>query len=103
MLLCLKALDGKSPISFHASADEPGLNHRMPEMLQIIRDCDELKRRDYFTDAACAELARPMTEHLLERAADGGWDLRPLRFGPPRVVDASRAEQGQWIYSNLDG
>ncbi len=100
MLLCLKALGGKSPISVEVDANHLWDNKRMPEMLQIIRDCDELKRRDYFTEAACAELAKPMAEHLLERAADGGWDLRPLKFGPARVVDASRADQSQWTYSN---
>ena len=48
----------------------------MPEMREIIRTCDELKRRNYFSEAACAELRRPMAEHMLERAADGavtGW------------------------------
>jgi hypothetical protein len=60
MLLCLKALGGKSPISFEVDANHLWDNKRMPEMLQIIRDCDELKRRNYFTDAACAELVRPM-------------------------------------------
>ena len=89
MLLCLKALGGKAPISFSVDANNLWANKRMPEMLEIIRTCDELKRRDYFTEAACAELARPMAEHVLERAADGGWDLRPLQFGPPRVVDAA--------------
>jgi len=96
MLLCLKALGGKAPISFQIDANNPWANKRMPEMLQIIRACDELKRRDYFTEAACAELARPMAEHVLERSADGGWDVRPLEFGPPRVVDASREASGTW-------
>ena len=72
----------------------------MPEMLRIIRDCDELKRRDYFTEAARAELARPMAEHVLERAADGGWELRPLKFGPAHVVDAARADRSRWTYAN---
>ena len=83
MLLCLKALGGKAPISVEVDANHLWDNKRMPEMLQIIRDCDELKRRDYFTEAACAELAKPMAEHLLERAADGGWDLRPLTVSVP--------------------
>ena len=103
MLLCLKALGGKAPISVEVNANHLWDNKRMPEMLQIIRDCDELKRRDYFTEAACAELAKPMAEHLLERAADGGWQIRPLRFGPARVVDASRPDQREWTYANPHG
>ena len=61
----------------------------MPEIREIIRTCDDLKRRRYFSEQACAELLRPMAEHVLDRTADGGWDLRPLQFGPPRVVDAT--------------
>jgi hypothetical protein len=100
MLLCLKALGGKSPISIEVDANHLWDNKRMPEMLRIIRDCDELKRRDYFTETACAELARPMAEHLLERGADGGWQLRPLVFGPPHVADAARTDQSGWTLAN---
>lgn len=102
-LLCLKALGGKAPISFSVHANNLSANKRMPEMREIIRTCDELKRRNYFTEAACAELRRPMAEHVLERAADGGWDLRPLQFGPPRVVDAARPERSEWTYANPHG
>ena len=92
LLLCLKALGGKAPISFSVDANSLWGNKRMPEMLDIIRACDELKRRDYFTEEACAELARPMAEHSLEQTADGHWNLRPLQFGTPQVVTAGRAE-----------
>jgi hypothetical protein len=103
MLLCLKAVGGKAPISVEIDANHLWDNKRMPEMLQIIRECDELKRRNYFTEAACAELAKPMAEHLLERTADDGWQIRPLRFGPVQVVDASRPDANQWTYSNPHG
>jgi hypothetical protein len=99
MLLCLKALGGKAPISFSVDANNLWANKRMPEMGDIIRTCDELKRRDYFTEAACAELARPMAEHVLERTPGGQWDLRPLQFGPPRVVNAGEAS-GRWTCKN---
>ncbi len=100
MLLCLKALGGKAPISFHSDANNLWANKRMPEMLDIIRTCDELKRRDYFTEQACVELTRPMAEHVLERTAGGDWDLRPLQFGPPRVVDVSRGSSNAWTLKN---
>jgi len=35
MLLCLKALGGKAPISFQMDVNNPYANKRMPEMLQI--------------------------------------------------------------------
>jgi hypothetical protein len=103
MLLCLKAVGGKAPISFQSDANNLWANKRMPEMLEIIRTCDELKRRNYFTERACAELARPIAEHVLERAAGGQWDLRPLQFGPPRVVDGSREASSAWTVKNPYG
>jgi hypothetical protein len=99
-LLCLKALGGRSPISFQVDANHLSANQRMPEMREIIRTCDELKRGNYFSEAALAELRRPMVEHTLQRAADGGWDLRPRQCGPTRVVDAARAESCEWTYAN---
>jgi len=99
MLLCLKALGGKAPISFSVDAGNLWANKRMPEMRDIIRTCDELKRRNYFTEEACAGLAKPMAEHVLERSPDGQWDLRPLQFGPPRVVDAS-GPSARWTCKN---
>ena len=41
-----------------------------------------------------------MAEHVLDPAADGGWDLRPLQFGPPRVVDATNPALCEWPSSN---
>jgi hypothetical protein len=103
MLLCLKALGGKAPISFSVDANHLDDNKRMPEMRDIIRTTDELKRTNYFTETACAELTRPMAEHVLDRAGDGGWDLRPLQFGPPRVADTSRPGCSEWSLSNPYG
>lgn len=100
MLLCLKAVGGKAPISFHADGENPWANRRMPEMLEIIRACDELKRTDYFTQQALAELSRPMAEHVLEQLPSGEWSLRPMQFGPSRTVNASRGERASWQYNN---
>ena len=103
MLLCLKAVGGKAPISIGIDAHDLHGNKRLPEMLQIIRTCDELKRRDYFTEEACAALRTPMAEHTLEQAADGGWDLRPLKFGPSWVTDARQSERWEYVYTNPHG
>ncbi|MCX7599869.1 MAG: hypothetical protein N2512_13520, partial [Armatimonadetes bacterium] len=81
-------------------ADNPWANRRMPEMLEIIRACDELKRTDYFTEQARAELARPMAEHMLEQLPSGEWNLRPMQFGPSRTVNAGRPERASWRYNN---
>jgi hypothetical protein len=37
---------------------------------------------------------------VLEAAADGAWELRPMQFGPPRVVDAQNPLVRQWACSN---
>lgn len=100
MLLCLKALAGKAPISFQVDCSDPYVNRRMPEMLEIIRTCDELKRADYFSPEVRRELARPMVEHILESSADGGWQVSPLQFGAPRVVDAAEPSSAEWTCAN---
>ncbi|NLX57029.1 MAG: hypothetical protein GXY58_18125 [Planctomycetaceae bacterium] len=100
LLLCLKALGGKAPISFSVSAGNLWKNERLPEMLDIIRACDELKQREYFSPAALAELARPRAEFDLEQQADGQWDLRPLQFGPAATVNAAAPERANWDYAN---
>ncbi len=99
-LLCLKALGGKAPISFSVSAANLWKNERMPEMLEIIRTCDELKQREYFSPAVLAELARPRAEHDLEQQADGQWDLRPLQFGPSTGVNVAAETHASWVYEN---
>lgn len=103
MLLCLKAVGGKAPISVGIDARNLHGNQRLPEMLEIVRTCDELKRRDYFTEEALAALRTPMAEHTLDRAADGGWDLRPLKFGPSWVTDARQTERRESVYTNPHG
>jgi hypothetical protein len=99
-LLCLKALGGKAPISFHVDANNPYANKRMPEMLDLIRTCDELKRREHFSDEVCAELTKPMAEHTLEQTAAGAWTVSPMAFGPPVTLNARRPERSEWSYSN---
>lgn len=100
MLLCLKAVGGKAPISFSISATALDNNPRMPEMLEIIRACDELKRKDYFSPTAIAELTRPRAECHLEQTPGGEWSLRPMQFGPSQVVNAAQPESGTWQYQN---
>lgn len=93
LLLCLKAVGHKAPISFQMDMNNPGANKRMPEMLEIIRTCDELKRRDYFTSEACAEITKPFAEHTMEQTKSGEWNLRPMQFGPPRTLDSTQRER----------
>ncbi len=100
LLLCLKALGGKAPISFSVSAANLWKNERMPEMLEIIRACDELKQREYFSPATLAALARPRAEYDLQQRAEGQWDLRPLKFGPSTVVNAAVETRTNWDYEN---
>lgn len=100
MLLCLKAVGGKAPISFQINCNDLWANKRMPEMLAIIRTCDEIKRRDYFSAEVCKALAEPFAEHVLEATAEGGLVVRPLTFGPPRVVDAGRMATNEWAWEN---
>ncbi|OGV69535.1 MAG: hypothetical protein A3K19_13950 [Lentisphaerae bacterium RIFOXYB12_FULL_65_16] len=103
MLLCLKAVGHQAPISFTMNAANPWDNRRMPEMLDIIRTCDYLKRVGYFSDAVRTELTKPMAEHVLEQATNGAWQVRPMAFGPSKVVNATRPELAEWHFQNPHG
>jgi hypothetical protein len=100
MLLCLKALGGRSPISFTVGAGALWQNQRMPEMLDIIRACDELKRRDYFTPETLQALTKPRADFDLAQTADREWVLRPMQFGPSRVLNAADPKRASFEYPN---
>ncbi len=103
LLLCLKALGGNAPISFSVSAANLWNNERMPEMLAIIRACDELKQQQYFSPSALAALTEPRAEFDLQQRADGEWDLRPMQFGPPIVANAADEARAAWTADNPYG
>ncbi len=100
MLLCLKALGGKAPISFSVPASNLYANKRMRELLDIIRTCDELKRLDYFSENICKELTTPMAEHVLEQTPDRAWAVRPMQFGPAGLLHAQRPPSNEMAYNN---
>ena len=99
-LLCLKALGGDAPISFQVSAENLYANKRMPEMLRIIRLCDELKRSRTFCDEVRRALMTPMARHQLDVADQGRCSVRPLQFGPPQLVSPDRPEDAQFMVRN---
>jgi len=103
MLLCLKALGGKAPISFQVNCDNLYANRRMPEMLDIIRTCDRLKRQQYFSDEVCARLAEPFAEHTLDRSPEGQWQVRPMKYGPERLLVAGAHGTGEFGFDNPHG
>ncbi|MEW6751408.1 MAG: hypothetical protein AB1505_10585 [Candidatus Latescibacterota bacterium] len=99
-LLCLKALAGNAPISFIANAAALHANRRIPEMLAVIRACDDLKQRGAFSAQVRAALAGPTARHALEQTPEGGWAVRPHQFGPPRVLNAARQERSSFSFTN---
>lgn len=100
MLLSLKALGAKAPLSFQVRSGTFYANKRMPEMLEIIRIGDALKRQEYFSQDVCAELTKPLAEHMFEPAPNGEWVVRPHQFGPSRLLTAQRTGANEWRYHN---
>ena len=100
MLLSLKALGAKAPLSFQVHSGTFYANKRMPEMLEIIRIGDALKRQEYFSQDVCAELTKHLAEHIFEPAPNGEWVVRPHQFGPSRLLTAQRTGANEWRYNN---
>ncbi|OGV70078.1 MAG: hypothetical protein A3K19_27615 [Lentisphaerae bacterium RIFOXYB12_FULL_65_16] len=100
MLLSLKALGHKAPLSFQVHDGTFYANKRLPEMLEIIRIGDALKRAQYFSEDVCVELVKPLAEHVLEQAPNGEWGVRPHQFGPARLLTAQSTGGNEWRYNN---
>lgn len=91
MLICLKAVAGNSPFSFQVSHGYFYANKRMPEMLFIIKLCDQLKREASLDAETRVSMQGPHVRHTLEPRPDGGWRLRPLYASRPKVLRAGVA------------
>lgn len=100
MLLVLKAVGGKAPISFLVHSSNLYANKRMPEMLEIIRAGDQIKREGLFSDAVCAQLSEPWAEHTLERGPDGRWRVRPMEFRELELVSAGEEAPDDFAFAN---
>lgn len=99
-LLVLKAVGGKAPISFLVHSSNLYANKRMPEMLEIIRAGDQIKREGLFSDAVCAQLAEPWAEHTLDRGPEGQWQVRPMEFRELELVSAGEEAPDGFGFAN---
>ena len=80
MLICLKAVAGNSPFSFHAPYGSYYRNKRKPEMLLIIKLTDQLKREGSIPEAIRNTMWSPNVRHTLDLVEGSGgkrWQLRP--------------------------
>ncbi|MBT3378164.1 MAG: hypothetical protein HN742_27075 [Lentisphaerae bacterium] len=88
MLICLKGVAGNSPFSFQVSHGYFYVNKRMPEMLSIIKLCDQLKREASIDRQTLVSMQGRHIRHTLESGANGDWRLRPLYASSPKVLRA---------------
>ena len=80
MLICLKAVAGNSPFSFHAPYGSYYTNKRKPEMLAIIKLTDQLKREGSVPESIRSTMWQPSVRHTLDLVEGSGgkrWQLRP--------------------------
>ncbi len=80
MLICLKAVAGNSPFSFHAPYGSYYTNKRKPEMLSIIKLTDQLKREGSVPESIRNTMWQPNIRHTLDLVEGSGgkrWQLRP--------------------------
>lgn len=91
MLINLKAVAGKSPFSMHMSHGRFFANKRMPEMMFIIKLCDQLKREESLDEEALLAMQGRKVRHVLE-PKDKDWVLRELN--PSRSMILHAGEKG---------
>jgi hypothetical protein len=88
MLICLKGVAGTAPFSLQVSHGALYLNKRMPEMLFIIKLCDQLKREASLAAQTLVAMQGRQIRHTLEPGPEGTWQLRALHASSPKVLRA---------------
>ncbi|MGI5922936.1 MAG: hypothetical protein ACOX9E_03235 [Lentisphaeria bacterium] len=106
MLICLKAVAGNSPFSFHAPYGSYYTNKRKPEMLAIIKLTDQLKREGSIPEAIRSTMWSPDVRHTLDLVEGSGgkrWQLRPNHKTQHAVLRESEMGRSEIQLSNPFG
>lgn len=79
-----------------------------PELLELIRDWEQLRLADAFSEDLREKLRDPETEWHLEKTEEGCFLLYPLSISKPLVCDLLELQPGQpggsdWVYENPFG
>ena len=81
-----KALAYGAAMSLETNKAALDANGRTREMFAMIKNWEELKLSDYFSEQAKEKMRTPGKEFTLDKDSDGRWAAFPIDYGPDRYV-----------------
>jgi len=91
-----KALAYGAAMSLETSKKEMDGNGRTREIFSIVKNWEELKLNNYFSEKIREQLKAPGQEFTLQRAASGQWQVLPATYSPDKYVTG----KSSWTVEN---
>ncbi len=99
--LCCKMLGNNAGASMLGGIDRKNLdaNPLFRQLVDIIRQYEELRHSNYFSDTIKTLLRQPGKEFSLFRDYDGNWNFKPVSYQKHKVTGLKN-ESSKWLISN---
>ena len=91
-----KALAYGAAMSLETTKKQMDGNGRTSEIFAIIRNWEELKLKDYFSEKIREQLKTPGQEFTLQRTTAGQWQVLPVSYSPDKYVQG----ENSWTVEN---
>jgi hypothetical protein len=102
--LCCKMIGNNAGMSMLGGADKKTLdeNPGFRRLIPIIKQYEELRHKNYFSDSIRALLRQPGKEFTLSQGADSIWRFKPVAYQKHKVAGLDHPSSG-WKISNEFG
>ncbi len=99
--LCCKMIGNNAGLSMLGGADKKTLeeNPLFARLMPIIKQYEELRHQNYFSDSVRALLRQPGKEFTLFQGQNGEWDLKPVIFQKHKVAGVNHPS-ASWTLQN---
>lgn len=99
--LCCKMIGNNAGLSMLGGVDQKHLeeNPLFSKLVEIIRQYEELRHRNYFNDTVRSILRQPGREFTLFREDNGDWNFKPVSYHKHKVAGTDHPSS-QWTVNN---
>jgi hypothetical protein len=99
--LCCKMIGNNAGLSMLGGVDKKNLdeNPGFKRLIPIIKQYEELRHKNYFSDSMRTLLRQPGKEFTLQHGADSIWRFKPVSYQKHKVADLNHPSS-QWKITN---
>jgi hypothetical protein len=99
--LCCKMIGNNAGLSMIGGVDRKSLdeNPLFARLIPIIKQYEELGRKNYFNDTIRALLRQPEKEYTLFREENGSWNFKPIAYNKHKVAGSDHPS-AKWTVNN---